>query len=227
MNTESVQINDEWKAELADDFSANYMQSLRGFLQTEARAKKVIYPKGTDIFNAFNLTPLSKVKVVVLGQDPYHGPGQAHGLCFSVQDGVAFPPSLRNIFKEIESDLSIKIPATGNLSHWAEQGVLLLNTVLTVEKGKAASHRGKGWEQFTDKVIQVLSGREDPIVFILWGSFAQGKAPMIQSPPHHILKAPHPSPLSAHRGFFGCKHFSQTNEILESWGKKPIDWSLQ
>lgn len=225
MQAEQIKIDGEWKAALKGEFASDYMSSLRGFLKSEAQAKKVIYPKGADIFNAFNLTPLSQVKVVMLGQDPYHGPGQAHGLCFSVQDGVALPPSLRNIFKEIQDDLKVKIPSSGNLTKWAQQGVLLLNTVLTVERGKAASHRGRGWEQFTDKVIEVLNSRQDPIVFVLWGSFAQSKAAMIKAP-HKILKAPHPSPLSAHRGFMGCKHFSKVNEILKGWGKEPIDWSL-
>ncbi len=224
--TDRIKVNDEWKAALCEEFSSSYMSDLRAFLQSEARAKKVIYPKGAEIFNAFNLTPLSKVKVVLLGQDPYHGPGQAHGLCFSVQDGTQFPPSLQNIFKEIQMDVNVPIPKSGNLSRWAEQGVLLLNSVLTVERGKAASHRGRGWEKFTDKVIEVLNERPEPIVFVLWGSFAQSKAAVIE-PPHRILKAPHPSPLSAHRGFMNCGHFSKVNKILKDWGEDLIDWSLQ
>ncbi len=227
MAADNVKIEPEWKAALLDEFGQPYMKELKSFLRAEASKGKTIYPRGTDIFNALNTTPLDRVKVVILGQDPYHGPRQAHGLCFSVQDGVPPPPSLQNIFKELNKDLSIPIPAHGNLTSWAEQGVLLLNTVLTVEEGKAASHRGRGWERFTDRVIKVLSDREDPIVFLLWGAFAQSKEPMIRQPPHKVLKAPHPSPLSAHGGFFGCRHFSKTNEILKQWGKEPIDWSLK
>ena len=226
MVAEKVKLEPEWKAALGVEFTKPYMADLKAFLRDEAKKGKTIYPKGPEIFKALNSTELSKVKVVILGQDPYHGPGQAHGLCFSVQDGVRPPPSLQNIFKELKTDLDIPISTSGNLTAWAEQGVLLLNTVLTVENGKAASHRGKGWEQFTDEVIRVLSHRSDPIVFLLWGAFAQGKAPMIQSPPHYILKAPHPSPLSAHSGFFGCKHFSKTNVILKKLGKEPINWNL-
>lgn len=222
----NVKIHPEWKEALGEEFSKPYMQELREFLRQEAAQQKKVYPRGADIFNAFNLTPPSKVEVVILGQDPYHGPGQAHGLSFSVQKGVRPPPSLVNIFKELNKDLGIPISKHGDLTHWAEQGVLLLNTVLTVEEGKAASHRNRGWELFTDKVISYLSSRNDPIVFILWGAFAQSKAKMIRVPPHSILKAPHPSPLSAHNGFFGSKPFSKTNEILHSWGKKEIDWQL-
>ncbi|MGZ3712088.1 MAG: uracil-DNA glycosylase, partial [Bdellovibrionota bacterium] len=190
-------------------------------------AAKEIFPPAADIFNAFNLTPLSKVKVVILGQDPYHGPGQAHGLAFSVRKGVRPPPSLKNIFKELAADLGLPIPQTGDLTSWAKQGVLLLNTVLTVEKGQAASHRNKGWERFTDEVIRILSAQEHPIVFLLWGSFAHKKAEMIRTPPHKVLKAPHPSPLSAHTGYFGSHPFSQTNKILAANGAKEIDWRLE
>ncbi len=226
MNPEQIKLEPEWKAKLLPEFSQAYMQNLKKFLAAEAKAGKVIYPKGSDIFNAFNLTPFSKVKVVIIGQDPYHGAGQAHGLCFSVQDGVKPPPSLKNIFKEIQSDLGIVPPKSGNLTKWAEQGVLLLNTALTVEEGNAGSHRGKGWEEFTDKVITILSERKDPIVFILWGAMAHGKEKLIRTPPHAILKSAHPSPLSAHNGFWGNKHFTRANEYLKSWKQKPVDWSL-
>lgn len=223
---DNIQIDPEWKAPLLSEFSQSYMADLRVFLKREAQTGKVIFPRGNEIFNALNLTPLSRVKVVILGQDPYHGAGQAHGLCFSVKDGVPFPPSLRNIFKELHADVGAPIPKNGNLTKWARQGVLLLNTVLTVEEGRAASHKDKGWERFTDRIIQILGERGDPIVFLLWGAFAQGKAKLIQVPPHMVLKSVHPSPLSAHNGFFGCRHFSKTNEILRSWGKDPIDWDL-
>jgi uracil-DNA glycosylase len=226
METDRIKIEPSWKKALSQEFSSSYMGDLREFLRQEAARGKRIYPRGADIFSAFNLTPLDKVEVVILGQDPYHGPGQAHGLSFSVKDGVRFPPSLLNIFKELHDDLAVPMPKSGDLSHWAEQGVLLLNSVLTVEEGKAASHRKKGWEQFTDKVIQTLSDRDDPVVFILWGAFAQSKIPMIRVPPHAIIKSVHPSPLSAHNGFFGSKPFSRANKILKSWGKKEIDWSL-
>lgn len=226
MEADRIKLEPNWKNPLLTEFQSPYMRELRDFLRQEASGGKKIYPKGAEIFNALNLTPLDEVKVVILGQDPYHGPGQAHGLSFSVQDGVRHPPSLQNIFKEMEADLGLARPKTGNLTPWAKQGVLLLNTVLTVEEGKAASHRKKGWEKFTDRVIQILSERDDPIVFILWGSFAQGKIPMIRVPPHQIIKSPHPSPLSAHNGFFGSKPFSKANRILRGWGKKEIDWRL-
>lgn len=226
METDKIKIEPSWKRALLQEFSSPYMKELRGFLRQEAAQGRRIYPRGADIFTAFNLTPLDKVRVVILGQDPYHGPGQAHGLSFSVKEGVRFPPSLLNIFKELHSDLGVPMPRSGDLSHWAEQGVLMLNSVLTVEEGKAASHRKKGWEQFTDKVIQTLSDRDEPIVFILWGAFAHGKIPMIRVPPHKIIKSVHPSPLSAHNGFFGSRPFSTTNKILRGWGEKEIDWSL-
>jgi uracil-DNA glycosylase len=226
MNSDQIKLEPEWKAALLPEFAENYMTELRAFLLAENKKGKIIYPKSSEIFRALNTTPLSKVRVVILGQDPYHGPGQAHGLSFSVPNGVRPPPSLQNIFKELETDLGIPKPRSGNLTPWAEQGVLLLNSVLTVEEGQAASHRGKGWERFTDKVIEILSLREDPIVFLLWGAFAISKAKMIRQPPHVVLESVHPSPLSAHRGFLGCKHFSKTNALLEKWGKKPIDWSI-
>jgi uracil-DNA glycosylase len=225
-NSDNIKLEPEWKAALASEFSQPYMRELKIFLKQEAAKGKKVYPRGADIFNAFNHTPLSKVKVVILGQDPYHGPGQAHGLSFSVRDGVPPPPSLKNIYKEMHADLGVPVPKTGNLTPWADQGVLLLNTVLTVEDSQAGSHRKRGWEKFTDSVIRVLNQRQDPIVFILWGAFAQSKAEMISQPPHAILKAPHPSPLSAHNGFFGSKPFSKTNALLKKWGKAPIDWSL-
>lgn len=226
MDADKIRLEASWKKALLPEFDADYMKSLKDFLRQEAAAGKTVFPKGADIFNAFDLTPLDKVEVVILGQDPYHGAGQAHGLSFSVKDGVRPPPSLLNIFKEMKEDLGAPMPKSGNLSHWAEQGVLLLNSVLTVEEGKAASHRKRGWEQFTDRIIQVLSERDDPIVFILWGAFAQSKIPMIRVPPHAIIKSAHPSPLSAHNGFLGSKPFSKTNKILRSWGKKEIDWLL-
>ena len=226
MNPAQIKIEGEWKNALMQEFTQPYMSDLRSFLQDEVTKGKTIYPKGSEIFNALNHAPLSKVKVVILGQDPYHGPGQAHGLSFSVKDGVRPPPSLINIFKEMHSDLGVPIPASGDLSKWAGQGVLLLNTVLTVEDGKAASHKGKGWEKFTDQIIRILGERPDPIVFILWGNFAQSKAGLIRMPPHAIIKSPHPSPLSAHQGFLGSKPFSRANQLLKQWGKDPIDWSL-
>lgn len=226
MEKDRIQLEPGWKNALRAEFDSDYMKELREFLRGEAKAGKRVYPRGQDIFRAFNLTSLERVRVVILGQDPYHGAGQAHGLSFSVQDGVRFPPSLLNIFKELETDLGIPRPKSGNLSHWAEQGVLLLNSVLTVEEGQAASHRKRGWERFTDRVIQVLSERDDPVVFILWGAFAHGKIPMIRVPPHAVIKSAHPSPLSAHNGFLGSRPFSRANEILRGWGKPAVDWKL-
>jgi len=223
---DGVQLHPEWKKVLGAEFGKPYMKQLRAFLKTELKKGKTIYPRGPDIFNALNTTPLSRVKVVILGQDPYHGPGQAHGLCFSVQKGVPPPPSLVNIFKELKEDLNIPSSQHGYLQSWAEQGVLLLNTVLTVEKGKPQSHQGQGWEQFTDQVIQAVNAKEEPVVFFLWGSPAQKKKNLITNSQHIVFKAPHPSPLSAYRGFFGSKHFSKANACLEQLGKEPIDWSL-
>lgn len=226
MNGEQIKLEPEWKGALKRVFALPYMAELKDFLRKEAAQGKIIFPKGADIFNALNITPLSQVKVVILGQDPYHGPGQAHGLSFSVREGVKPPPSLQNIYKEMHEDLGLPIPKTGDLTPWAKQGVLLLNAVLTVESGKAASHRKRGWENFTDEIIKTLSEREAPVVFILWGAFAQSKIPMIRVPPHAIIKSVHPSPLSAYNGFFGSKPFSQANKLLRSWGKKEIDWKL-
>ncbi len=226
MSPEQIKIEPSWKQHLLPQFQQDYMHSLRDFLVAQKKAGKVIYPKGDEYFNAFNLTPFDRVKVVMIGQDPYHGPGQAHGLCFSVQKGVRFPPSLQNIFKEIHADLGLPIPTNGCLSHWAEQGVLLLNAVLTVEQSKAAAHQGKGWEQFTDAAIRELNEKREGIVFMLWGSYAQKKGQIIDQKKHCVLKAPHPSPLSAHRGFFGCRHFSKANQYLEAKGLTPIDWSV-
>ncbi len=218
-------IHKSWLEHLSDEFRQPYMQNLKAFLQQEKQVRKVIYPPGGLMFNALNSTPLNKVKVVILGQDPYHGPGQAHGLSFSVPDGVKPPPSLLNIFKEIHQDLGIE-NHKGNLQSWADQGVLLLNSVLSVEKAQAASHQGRGWEQFTDKIIAVINEHCINVVFMLWGSYAQKKGAHINSQKHLVLKAPHPSPLSAHRGFFGCGHFSRCNQMLEKHGKTPINWDL-
>lgn len=213
-----------WKNRLGDEFSKPYMSALRQFLLERKRQGAVIYPPGDLIFNALNSTPFDSVNVVILGQDPYHGPGQAHGLCFSVKEGVAVPPSLINIYKELASDLRVDPPRNGNLQHWAEQGVLLLNAVLTVERGKAGAHQGKGWERFTDRVIAELNENRDGLVFMLWGSYAMKKGAMIDRERHLVLTAPHPSPLSAHRGFFGCRHFSQANQWLEKRGLAPVSW---
>ena len=221
-----VKIHPSWKAHLEAEFQKDYMQSLRGFLKTEYQKGKKIFPKGEEYFAAFEFTPFEKVRVVILGQDPYHGPGQAHGLCFSVQKGVRLPPSLQNIFKELHSDLGIPIPQNGYLEKWAKQGVLLLNAVLTVENGKAASHQGKGWEKFTDEVIRHLNDEREGIVFVLWGSYAQKKGEFIDRKKHYVIESVHPSPLSAFRGFFGSKPFSKINNYLLRRGEKPIDWSL-
>ncbi|MBO6230354.1 MAG: uracil-DNA glycosylase [Ruminiclostridium sp.] len=220
-----VSIGNDWDELLSGEFEKPYYLQLRQFLKAEYNGF-TIYPDMYDIFNALKFTPYSKVKAVILGQDPYHEPGQAHGLAFSVHSGVRLPPSLENIYKELNSDLGIPIPKTGDLTKWAAQGVLLLNTSLTVRRGLANSHNGKGWEIFTDHIIELLNKREEPIVFILWGSNARSKVPLITNPRHCILTAPHPSPLSAHRGFFGCRHFSKCNAFLESKGIAPIDWDL-
>lgn len=218
-----VKIEKSWQEVLQPEFDKPYFESLVGFVKQEY-ASNTIFPPAGQIFNAFNTCPFNNVKVVILGQDPYHGPGQAHGLCFSVNDGIQFPPSLQNIFKEITSDLGIPAPKTGNLTRWAEQGVLLLNATLTVRASQAGSHQGKGWEEFTDAVIKTISEKAENVVFILWGSYAIKKKSLITASKHCILTAPHPSPLSSYRGFFGCKHFSQTNTYLTSKGKTPIEW---
>ena len=219
----NVQIEESWKAHLQPEFEKDYFRTLTDFVRDEY-GKYAIYPPGKLIFNAFNLCPFDKVKVVIIGQDPYHGPGQAHGLCFSVQDGTPFPPSLVNIFKEIESDLGKPIPQTGNLLRWADQGVLLLNATLTVRAHQAGSHQNKGWEEFTDAVIHRLTEERSHIVYILWGSYAQRKGAFIDASRNLILKSAHPSPLSAYRGFFGNKHFSKTNEYLREHGETEIIW---
>lgn len=222
-----VQLEPGWKQALADEFAAPYMAALRDFLAAEKAAGKVIYPPGPEVFNAMNTTPLAQVKVVILGQDPYHGPGQAHGLCFSVRRGVAPPPSLQNIFRELMDDVGIPRPRHGELTHWAEQGVLLLNSVLTVEAGQPGSHQGRGWETFTDAAVRVLNEQCEHLVFLLWGSYAQKKGRIIDPRRHLVLKSVHPSPLSANRGgWFGHHHFSQANRYLEAHGRAPVDWSL-
>ena len=220
----NVQIEESWKTVLQEEFCKSYFLDLKKFLQQEKTNGQIIYPPGSQIFNSFNLCPFEKVKVVILGQDPYHGIGQAHGLCFSVPEGVQTPPSLVNIFKEINSDIGVAIPSSGNLERWAKQGVLLLNALLTVRANQAASHHKRGWEQFTDKVIQKISEEKTGVVFLLWGRFAQDKSSLIDSSKHFILKSAHPSPLSAYNGFFGCKHFSKTNELLIQQGKTPVNW---
>jgi uracil-DNA glycosylase len=225
MNSVNPQIEESWKQVLHDEFGAPYFQALTEFLREE-KTKHTIYPPGPQIFSAFNHTPFNRVKVVILGQDPYHGPGQAHGLCFSVPDGIPPPPSLVNIFKEIESDLGIPVSRKSNLTRWASQGVLLINAILTVRANEPASHQNKGWEKFTDAVIRNLSEKRKNLVFLLWGNYAQAKEILIDSNRHYILKAAHPSPLSVYRGFFGCRHFSRTNEILSEQGLNEIDWSL-
>lgn len=219
------QIEQSWKEIMEEEFEKPYFTELKDFLITE-KSQYTVYPPGPSIFEAFNKTPFHKVKVVMLGQDPYHGPGQAHGLCFSVPDGIAFPPSLQNILTELKNDIGIQLPRSGNLTDWAERGVLLLNATLTVRANTAGSHQGKGWELFTDAVIRKLSEKREKLVFLLWGKFAQDKRQLIDTSRHFILEAPHPSPLSAYRGFFGCKAFSRTNEILVKAGLDQIDWRL-
>ena len=219
-------IEDSWKEVLTDDFNASYFAELKSFL-VEEKQKHVVYPPGSLIFSAFNHTSFNNVKVVIIGQDPYHGAGQANGLCFSVADNIKKPPSLVNIFKELNSDLGIPIPVNGNLENWAKQGILLLNATLTVRANQAGSHQNKGWEIFTDNVIKILSEKKEGLVFILWGAFAQAKEKLINISKHHILKAAHPSPFSAYNGFFGCKHFSKTNELLQKMGKEIINWDVE
>lgn len=221
-----VQIEQSWKQVLQPEFDKPYFAEIVGFLKSEKQAGKIIYPPGPFIFNAFNTTPFDHVKVVILGQDPYHNPGQAHGLCFSVAMGVPAPPSLVNMYKEIQADLGIAPPGHGHLQKWAEQGVLLLNAALTVEQNKPMSHSKIGWHTFTDAVIQTLSDKKEKLVFLLWGGFAKGKKPLIDTAKHLVLTAAHPSPLSAHNGFFGCRHFSKTNEWLQKNGLEPINWTL-
>ncbi len=219
-------IQNDWLEPLKPEFKKPYYEKLYAKVKEEY-STNLIFPPADDIFNAFDFTPLSEVKVVILGQDPYHGDGQAHGLCFSVKPDVDVPPSLVNIYKELQSDLGCYVPNHGYLEKWAKQGVLLLNTVLTVRAHQANSHRGIGWEEFTDAAIRILNEQDRPIVFLLWGKPAQSKKSMLHNPKHLILTAPHPSPLSAHRGFFGCKHFSQTNEFLKEQGLSPIDWQIE
>ncbi|MEE4637411.1 MAG: uracil-DNA glycosylase [Wenzhouxiangella sp.] len=221
-----IKLHPEWLAALAEEFEQDYMRDLKAFLLARKQAGAAIYPPGPEIFNALDSTPLSRVKVVILGQDPYHGPGQAHGLCFSVREGVPAPPSLLNIFRELQSDLGIPVPRHGHLQAWAAQGVLLLNAVLTVERGQAGAHQGRGWETFTDAVVATVNQRCEHVVFLLWGSQAQRKGAAIDTTRHLVLKAPHPSPLSAHRGFLGCRHFSQTNAWLARQGIEPVNWNL-
>jgi uracil-DNA glycosylase len=226
MATNTPQIEESWYLALQSEFDSDYFQRLKEVLKKE-KEKYTIYPPGNRIFSAFDLCPLTAVKVVILGQDPYHGRGQAHGLSFSVPDGIKPPPSLQNIFKELNDDLHIPIPRTGNLEKWAGQGVLLINATLTVRAGDAGSHQGLGWETFTDRVIQTISELRAGVVFLLWGKFAQAKLPLIDQSRHFVLSAPHPSPFSANRGFFGCKHFSKTNQLLRENGLGEIDWRLE
>ena len=218
-----VKIEESWKKVLAGEFEKPYFAQLINFVKSEY-ATTTVYPEGKNIFNAFNLCPLPNVKVVIIGQDPYHEPRQAHGLCFSVQDGVEFPPSLQNIFKEIESDLGTPVPQSGNLERWARQGVFLLNSILTVRAHQAASHANRGWETFTDEVIKQISDKTENVVFMLWGNYAKVKGKVIDTKKHLILNTVHPSPLSVYRGFFGCKHFSRANQYLTEHGKTPINW---
>ncbi len=226
MSQSTIKLEDSWKSRLAGEFDQPYMQNLRGFLKQEIEAGKTIYPRGNEYFQALNSTRFDDVSVVILGQDPYHGPGQAHGLCFSVRPGIAIPPSLLNIYKELEADLGIPRASHGYLQSWADQGVLMLNNVLTVEDGKAGSHHGRGWEKFTDAIVDHLNRERQNLVFLLWGAPAQKKGAQVDYERHLVLKSPHPSPLSAHRGFLGCRHFSQTNAYLKSHKRLPIDWAL-
>lgn len=226
MSHRQVTLHPAWLQYLEAEFEQDYMQELSRFLRDEKAQGKVIYPAAKNIFAALDSTPIDSLSVVILGQDPYHGPNQAHGLSFSVPQGVAIPPSLKNIYQEIHTDLGLDIPAHGNLKAWAEQGVLLLNSVLTVQQGLAASHQGKGWERFTDAVIRVINQHTKNTVFLLWGSYAQKKGSVIDRTRHCVLTAPHPSPLSAHRGFLGCQHFSKANAYLKQQGKPVIDWKL-
>ena len=225
MNQIRPAIEESWGEALKEEFLSPYFIDLKEFLKEE-RTKYPIYPKGSQIFSAFDYTPLPSVKAVILGQDPYHGEGQAHGLSFSVPDGVRLPPSLKNIYKELSDDINIATPESGNLEKWAQNGVLLLNATLTVRKGDAGSHQGKGWEQFTDQVIRTISDLRAGIVFLLWGKYAQNKVGLIDTKKHFVLKSPHPSPFSVYRGFYGCKHFSKANSLLIENGLEPINWNL-
>ncbi len=227
MNSINPSIHESWKDALQSEFKSAYFENLKSFLVEEKKSGLVIYPPGQQIFAAFNNTPLPEVKVVIIGQDPYHGQGQANGLCFSVSDGIKPPPSLVNIFKELRSDLGIPIPKTGNLSTWAKQGVLLLNATLTVRANQPGSHQNHGWELFTDAAIKKLSAEKKGLVFLLWGKFAQAKEVLIDTSKHFVLKAAHPSPFSAHTGFLGCRHFSKTNELLKKRGLDTIDWNIE
>ena len=224
MSSPNIQIEESWKQALSEEFKKPYFAEIRQFLQEEKAAGKTIFPPGSLIFNAFNSTPFEKVRVIILGQDPYHGTGQAHGLCFSVTPGIKPPPSLVNIFKELKNDIGFEIPDHGSLQKWTTQGVFLLNAILTVEANKPASHQKHGWEEFTNAAIEKLSKEQDELIFLLWGAFAQQKTGLIDERKHIILKAAHPSPFSAYNGFFGCKHFSKTNEILINKGEQPINW---
>ncbi len=221
-----IGISESWKLHLGTEFKQSYMDDLREYLLQRKQAGANIYPPGKLIFNAFNSTPFEQVRVVIIGQDPYHGPGQAHGLAFSVPSGLQVPPSLVNIYKELQQDTGFIIPQHGNLKSWTENGVLLLNAVLTVEQGKAGAHQGKGWEYFTDRVIQVLNDESEGLVFMLWGAYAQSKGRLLNAEKHCVLKSPHPSPLSAYRGFLGCKHFSRANAYLQQRGRQPVNWQL-
>ena len=223
MSERNIKLHPSWLTHLQTEFDQPYMQQLADFLRIEKEAGKIIYPSGKNIFNAFNTTPLDQVKVVILGQDPYHGPDQAHGLSFSVPKGTRVPPSLVNIYKELAADIGINTPQHGNLKQWANQGILLLNSVLTVEQAQAATHQKRGWEKFTDAVVKLINKECQRVVFLLWGSYAQKKGQDIDRNKHLVLTAPHPSPLSAHRGFLGCKHFSQTNQYLQQHDQSPID----
>ena len=222
----AIKLKASWRQKLDDQFQAGYMQALRQFLLAEKAFGKHIFPPGDEIFSALNATDFDAVKVVILGQDPYHGPGQAHGLCFSVKPGVQVPPSLKNIYKELQADVDFQVPSHGCLQYWAQQGVLLLNAVLTVQGGQAASHQGKGWERFTDAIVGLLNKEQEGLIFMLWGSYAQKKGAIVDRDRHLVLQSPHPSPLSASRGFFGNHHFSRANSYLESKGKRAIDWQL-
>lgn len=221
-----IKLEESWRTRLASEFETERMKNLKAFLVAEMKKGKKIYPRPEDWFAALNLTPFEKVRVVIVGQDPYHGSGQAHGLCFSVRPGVPFPPSLQNIFKELQDDVGVAMPKDGTLTKWAEQGVLLLNAVLTVEDGRAASHQGKGWEEFTDRIIHLINEEKQHVVFVLWGSYAQRKGSFVDRKRHFVIESPHPSPLSSYRGFFGSRPFSKINAYLTRQGQKPIDWSL-